>query len=47
MLFLEYSKILVFILVAIILALALFLLSYSVVLKKVELEKVSAYEWWI
>jgi NADH-quinone oxidoreductase subunit A len=43
-LLLEYSKILIFITIAIILAMVLFFLSYSLVLKKVELEKVSAYE---
>lgn len=40
----EYSKILIFMLIALVLAMVLFLLSYSLVLKKPELEKVSAYE---
>ncbi len=41
---LEYSKILIFIIIALILAIILFSLSYIFVLKKAELEKVAAYE---
>jgi NADH:ubiquinone oxidoreductase subunit 3 (subunit A) len=40
----EYSKIFIFIIVALLLAVILFILSYFLVLKKAELEKVSAYE---
>lgn len=40
----EYTKIFIFMVIAIVLACILFLLSYILVLKKPELEKVSAYE---
>jgi NADH:ubiquinone oxidoreductase subunit 3 (subunit A) len=43
-LLIEYSKVLIFMLIALILAIILFSLSYLLVLKKAELEKVSAYE---
>lgn len=45
-LLLEYGKIFIFIFISLILALILFLLSYTLVLKKAELEKVSAYGVW-
>ncbi len=40
----EYARIFVFMLIAIILAIVLFGLSYTLVLKRVDLEKLSAYE---
>jgi len=42
--YLEYSKVLIFMLIALILAAILFSLSYIAVLKRGDLEKVSAYE---